>query len=200
MGDRYMSDTQKNRIVDENLKFLAEQDLKRWMKHVKYCVSSPDKCIKFGFYEEDRTFVNYETIWDLDQIHPEATVRATWTEYRYLQGNTEYRLYLDRFPKDIFGQIATYKNPPACYWLYIDRNSTVWPSFLSKLDSKRWDYLREYPYEDSGWDGSHPFSLVSEFVDSSTSDLFWTCFTYDPKLSENEVLDFMRQLYVPEWV
>jgi len=191
-----MSDTQENRIVDENMKFLAEQDLKRWMKHVKYGVSSPDKCIKLGFYEEDRTFVNYETIWDLDQIHPEATVRATWTEYRYLQGNTEYRLYLDRFPKDIFGQIATYKNPPACYWLYIDRNSTVWPSFLSRFNSKLCNDPFQYPDDFTGWaDWQYPglFSLASEYVDSSTSDLFWTCYTYSPKLTSKEVRGILRE-------
>jgi hypothetical protein len=184
-----MSENQEKHIGDVNTKFSAKQDLQKWLKDAE----NQDLCIKFGEYLEDGTFEDWGTFWDIDYVHPEETVQVTDKEYRYRDRNTEYRLYLDSYSTDIFGQRVIFGNPPACYWLYIDKNSSDSPEFLYELDSEWLNELIEDPDAFTDWaNKKYPgaFSCVEEYLDCNA---YWICYTYNPQLSEQKVLAIMRE-------
>jgi hypothetical protein len=188
-----MSDIQNNNIGDEKTIFSAERDLVTWMKQAK----TQGLCIKMGHYEKDGTFKDYGTIWDLSEIYYVDTAQVTDTEFRFRMWNTEYKLYIDNYPMDDFGQIVTFRNPPACYWFYFERGDNCVPDFISKYDPHLEDDQFEEPdtftiranskYPDS-------FSVVSEFLDTDIGQDFYICYTYNPKLTKKEVLKIMREL------
>ncbi len=90
----------------------------------------------------------------------------------------------------------TFRNPSPCCWFYLDKNVSDGPGFLSALDSESLDNILENPDQFTDWaNWKYPnsFSLMSEFIDSEISEWFWICYTFNPMLSEAEVLDIMRE-------
>ena len=154
-------------------------------------------CVKWGYYDNDG-FVDFETIWDIDWITPTEILQVTLNEFRYIDKSKEYRLYSDSFPEDDFGQIATFRNAPICCWYYLDNICTdginipdeIFDSYNDKLN----DNIYCDPYGFMDWANEmYPdsFSVVYEIPDQEKTHLLWEAYTYNPKLSEKEVIRIM---------
>lgn len=39
----------------------------------------------------------------------------------------------------------------------------------------------------------HSFSLMGEYMDTEISEAFWDCYTYNPKLTEEEITRIMHE-------
>jgi hypothetical protein len=146
---------------------------------------------KLGYYENN-VFMDLGTIWDLEDEDPEEIIQVTLTELRYLQYDKEYRFYAESFPTDAFGQTATFRNPPACYWSYMDMNTTI-----SGCDLPEGFFeICEEPEHFTDWANyKYPrsFSYVGEIPDSEITQQLWEVYTYNPKLPEAEVTRIMRE-------
>lgn len=167
----------------------SEQILKQWIKEVE----DEGQCVKFAFYKDGK-FYDHGTIidWEIDDFDPIEIIEVTSKHILYYDDGEKCRYYADSFPVDDFGQPATFRNPPPCYWFYIDKNASD-SGFDLPSDSE--DILED-PDQFTDWANSkypNSFSLVSEYIDSEISEWFWICYTYNPMLSDAEVLDIMRE-------
>ena len=156
-------------------------------------------CVKYGVYGENNEFLDYGTIFfDYEDYDPEDIIELT--PRRFLTKNgTCY--YADNYPKDDFGQIAIFRVPPPCFWWYMDYKESDSPVFLQLLDDSEYDILED-PDIFADWANvKHPglFSYVDEdYHYSCVDDWFWRCYTYNPSLTEEEVLDIMREFIQEE--
>jgi hypothetical protein len=182
----------KSELEKENMKLLAKRHLKRWMTYV----AIQGLCIKQGIYEDDGTFVDLGTMWDIDHVHPDAVFQMTDEDIRYVQRDIKYRLYADYFPMDGFGQRIIFEYHPVYYWYYIDHINSHSPRFLSKLNNELRDDLFKDPEMFMDWANStypHSFSDAQEYATCYSYSTFWHCYTYDPNLTEDSVLSIMHE-------
>lgn len=172
---------------------MSKINLKQWIEETE----NNGQCVKFGFYR-DGNYYDCGTIWDAKNQNPDIILKVAKDEFRFLEENEEYKFYADSSPVDEFGQTATFRKPSSCYWWYIDKNTNNAPAFLSKLNHQSIDALLKDPDQFTDWaNWKYPnsFSYVGETMDSDISEWFWDCYTHNPRLTEQEVLDIMCEYF-----
>ena len=166
-----------------------QQVLKQWIKKTE----DKGQCVKFALYRDDK-FYDYGTIidWEMDDCDPTEIIDVTSKHVLYYDDGVKCKYYANSFPVDEFGQTATFRNPPPCYWFYWDKNVSDGGFDLPS----RSEEILEDPDLFTDWANlkyPNSFSLVGESIHSEISEWFWDCYTYNPMLSKAEVLDIMRE-------
>ena len=160
--------------------------------------------VKYGSYEDDDVFVDSGTMYlydfDLPDYEPGDIIEMTTDHFLCSKDGYIERFYASDDYTDDFGQITIFRNPPECYWWYMDKNMSGGIEFINTLDDESQETLLADPQIFTDWANDrypHSFSSAGEAYDSEYSQWFWDCYTYNPMLSEDEAVEIMKQ-YISE--
>ena len=121
---------------------LTNQELfLNWVEQVE----KTGRCVKYRHTEDDQ-FVDCGTIWAeefIEECRPSDIFEMNSEHFLFIGDNGTAEFYADEYPTDAFGQIGTFRNPPECFLMYMDKNVTDCPEFLLPLDSRLFDIFIE---------------------------------------------------------
>ena len=163
-------------------------------------VNARGQCVKWGSYDEDG-FFDAGTIWWGDELKGSTIIKLSDSELRYRDKYQEFKFYADDYPTDEFGQKATFRRPPKCFISYMDKNESdglELPEGLDDVPEEVFEDVFEDVEQFTDWGNlkyPNSFSFVYEDLDSDKTEWFWECYTYNPKLSKEEVINLMRKYW-----